>query len=305
MRLYLVPFIFAAVLVVSPALVLANTNQQAAERIAASLSERFPGYDIAVSYQGGKVQLAGEVASVDMVQTALEQVRRVPGVKVTEIDNGLRVKGGAVVQPVKPVVSPAKPEAVPVVKQEKPKSSIFSPKPAQSIANAPVPVPQQQVVVQAAVQQPVQMAPQPVQMAPVPHGQIHGGYVPGNGQQIVGGTPMHGAMPPMAPPQGAYHPEAYGPQGPMPGQYNCPNLPAYAWPSYAAYPNYAEVCYPRQYSPKAWPYIGPFYPYPQAPLGWRKVSMEWHDGWWWLDFDDSTPTGPISPIFRQPIRYTY
>ena len=58
------------------------------------------------------------------------------------------------------------------------------------------------------------------------------------------------------------------------------------WPSYAAYPNYAAVTYPKQYSPTAWPYIGPFYPYPQVPLGWRKVNLQWDDGWWWLDFKD-------------------
>ena len=68
--------------------------------------------------------------------------------------------------------------------------------------------------------------------------------------------------------------------------YNLPNVPSYAWPSYAPYPNYASVTYPHQYSPTAWPYIGPFYPYPQVPLGWRKVKLEWDDGWWMLDFDD-------------------
>ena len=26
------------------------------------------------------------------------------------------------------------------------------------------------------------------------------------------------------------------------------------------------------------------YPYPQVPLGWRKVTLEWDDGWWPLDF---------------------
>ena len=67
-----------------------------------------------------------------------------------------------------------------------------------------------------------------------------------------------------------------------------PNLPGYAWPGYAAHPNYAAVTYPRQYSPSAWPYIGPFYPYPQVPLGWRRVSLEWDDGWWYLDFQDKT-----------------
>lgn len=65
-----------------------------------------------------------------------------------------------------------------------------------------------------------------------------------------------------------------------------PNLPGYAWPGYAAHPNYGQVNYPKQYSASAWPYIGPFYPYPQVPLGWRKVSLEWDDGWWWLDFHD-------------------
>ncbi len=65
-----------------------------------------------------------------------------------------------------------------------------------------------------------------------------------------------------------------------------PNLPGYAWPGYAASPNYAAVNYPQQYSASAWPYIGPFYPYPQVPMGWRRVELEWDDGWWFLDFHD-------------------
>ena len=63
-----------------------------------------------------------------------------------------------------------------------------------------------------------------------------------------------------------------------------PQMPNHAWPAYAAYPNYSAVTYPGQYSASAWPYIGPFYPYPQVPLGWRKVQLEWNDGWWYLDF---------------------
>jgi hypothetical protein len=74
--------------------------------------------------------------------------------------------------------------------------------------------------------------------------------------------------------------------GIAPARYDHPSMPGYAWPSYAAYPNYAAVTYPKQYSPTAWPYIGPFYPYPQVPLGWRKVTLEWDDGWWMLDFKD-------------------
>jgi hypothetical protein len=80
------------------------------------------------------------------------------------------------------------------------------------------------------------------------------------------------------------------PGGPAPARYDQPCLPNYAWPSYAAYPNYAAVTYPKQYSPTAWPYIGPFYPYPQVPLGWRKVTLEWKDGWWFLDFKDEPST---------------
>ena len=74
--------------------------------------------------------------------------------------------------------------------------------------------------------------------------------------------------------------------GTAPATYDQAHMPNWAWPSYAAYPNYGAVTYPKQYSPTAWPFIGPFYPYPQVPLGWRKVSLEWDDGWWFLDFDD-------------------
>jgi osmotically-inducible protein OsmY len=98
---------------------------------------------------------------------------------------------------------------------------------------------------------------------------------------------------PMAPAQ--MMPASSGPMAPVPMQggpgygggtprYDQPNLPNYAWPSYAAHPNYAAVTYPKQYSASAWPYIGPFYPYPQVPLGWRKVALEWDDGLWYLDF---------------------
>ncbi len=96
----------------------------------------------------------------------------------------------------------------------------------------------------------------------------------GGGEMIGTPAPMPSAMP-------------MGPGAPAPYHFDHPQMPGYAWPSYAAYPNYAAVTYPKQYSPTAWPYIGPFYPYPQVPLGWRKVTMEWKDGWWFLDFKDN------------------
>ena len=95
-------------------------------------------------------------------------------------------------------------------------------------------------------------------------------------------------------------PMPMGAQVPTAGRYDQPNVPNYDWPSYAAPNNYAEVAYPKLYCPQAAPYIGPFYPYPQVPMGWRKVTLEWHDGYWWLDFDDGTANGPFSPLFRQP-----
>ena len=74
--------------------------------------------------------------------------------------------------------------------------------------------------------------------------------------------------------------------GIVPARYDHPNMPGYAWPAYASHPNYAALQYPKQYSAHAWPYIGPFYPYPQVPMGWRKVTLSWDDGWWSLDFKD-------------------
>jgi len=111
------------------------------------------------------------------------------------------------------------------------------------------------------------------------------GYCPDGSCMTGGGMTGAGMGPGMGP--------AGGMGNGMPGatgqsvNYDNPQLPGYAWPSYAASPNYAALTYPKQYSPSAWPYIGPFYPYPQVPLGWRKVTLEWDDGWWFLDFKDN------------------
>ncbi|MCX7430689.1 MAG: BON domain-containing protein, partial [Planctomycetia bacterium] len=121
-----------------------------------------------------------------------------------------------------------------------------------------------------------------VEGGPVNGGVADGGYASG-GQAGAGGYASGG-------PGYSGGPMPMGGTGvgmpPIPGRSDGPNMPNYAWPSYAASPNVAAVQYPTQYSPTAWPYIGPFYPYPQVPLGWRRVSLEWDDGWWWLDFDE-------------------
>lgn len=61
-----------------------------------------------------------------------------------------------------------------------------------------------------------------------------------------------------------------------------PPLPPYAWPTYAPYNNASRIGYPEAYPYNAFPFIGPYYPFPKVPLGWRKVTLEWEDGHWYL-----------------------
>jgi hypothetical protein len=72
----------------------------------------------------------------------------------------------------------------------------------------------------------------------------------------------------------------------VPGQaapdLQAPNLPPYAWPTYAPYNNISRVAYPQAHPYNAFPFIGPYYPFPKVPLGWRKVTLEWEDGHWYL-----------------------
>ncbi len=78
----------------------------------------------------------------------------------------------------------------------------------------------------------------------------------------------------------------------VPGQaapdLQAPNLPPYAWPTYAPYNNVSRVAYPQAHPYNAFPFIGPYYPFPKVPLGWRKVTLEWDDGHWYLG-RNSTP----------------
>lgn len=90
----------------------------------------------------------------------------------------------------------------------------------------------------------------------------------------------------MAPAPVAAPPGGVQPAGHM--IHNQPNIPPYAWPSYAPYDNYSAVTYPSMYDASAWPYIGPYYPYPQVPMGWRESTLAWDDGYWNLKFSSRT-----------------
>ena len=150
---------------------------------------------------------------------------------------------------------------------------------------------------QGVAMRPMQPIPVAMAQATAPAAGITPGSSPAVGMVPAGAMPgAPGMVPGMGGPIPQYAaPAAMGAPAP---RYDQPYMPNYAWPGYAAYPNYAALTYPKQYSPTAWPYIGPFYPYPQVPLGWRKVTMEWHDGWWYLDFDDGSHKGPLSGAFR-------
>ena len=319
MRLFIVPIILVALLVQAPAPALGQGNQIAADKIASVIAERFPDADILVEYQSGQVRMQGEASSQEQKTKIVELIPQIPGVEVKDIKEDIKI-----VVPVTPTRSPAqvaRPTASPATAPVPMPANTSAPRangaPARMVTTNARQAPQTQQANQPQMQPGAALAPYPQQHYPAAYGlqpgqpsAVPAPFAPnpynmplpaGPAQQYAGQyQPAYGP-----PAQGAYHPEAYGPQGPLPGRYNQPNMPDYAWPAYANYPNYAQVSYPRTYSPKAWPYIGPFYPYPQVPLGWRKVTLEHHNGWWWLDFDDGTPSGPFSGLFRQPAQYTY
>jgi hypothetical protein len=285
-------------------------NQEVAEQIAAALrdSGQLHGYRIGVKYQDGTAWLKGHVGTRDEMGTAMQLAAGVPG--VNRVVNTLTVRSET---PAEPIQNEALLQAtggaisaeqrLPTATRDKtqPNATEIMPNQAQRLATNFTPIAEPQVA-RTGLEEPTLAPARPVADA--------GKEVPVTTSNSKAPKPM--PMPytqsplPMARANGVAAPQAPMaiPAGAAPARYDQPNMPNYAWPSYAAYPNYASLTYPKQYSPTAWPYIGPFYPYPQVPLGWRKVTLEWHDGWWALDFDDGTAKGPFSGLFR-PSRRKY
>ncbi len=128
--------------------------------------------------------------------------------------------------------------------------------------------------------------------------EVTGSIQPVNGQApgtLAPPMPLTGGAPP------AGLPAPYiAPPGPIPGfagnaidpapingpglgarvDLNPPQLPPHAWPTYAPYNNYSRVAYPEEYPYASFPFIGPFYPFPKVPLGYRAIKLEWEDGHW-------------------------
>ena len=126
---------------------------------------------------------------------------------------------------------------------------------------------------------------------------VKDGLAVGGVRQVQGFGPIAAqtpsAMPPSAMPSaGPAMPGAPGYSGPigepmplgngsMSQDGAAPPLPGYAWPTYAPYNNVSRVAYPQSYPYNAFPFIGPFYPFPKVPLGWRSVNLTWDDGHWY------------------------
>jgi hypothetical protein len=119
---------------------------------------------------------------------------------------------------------------------------------------------------------------------------VAGAIVPvqaGGLPQVLPVPPASPVPPPAMPPAGqAVAPREATPifQAPAPAPYdlNPPRMPPYAWPTYAPYNNFSRVACPEAYPYNAWPFIGPIYPFPKIPPGWRAVRLEWDDGFWWF-----------------------
>lgn len=229
-----------------------SANQELAERVAIALRKaKLSQYEIDIDARSGVVTLVGKIAKPEQRQAAENAVSSVPG--VTKIINRLEVAGGrakAGGQPgVQHAVASAGPRSGRGVRQVDGRDPYSGLSPDQ-FGSAPAGAPG--------------AFPQDPRIA------------------YAGAAPAQTVANPMPAPQAM--PASMGGSA----MYNQPNFPNNAWPTYAQYPNYAAVSYPSQYSASAWPYIGPFYPYPQVPLGWRKATLEWDDGYWNLNFRSRT-----------------
>lgn len=302
-------------------------NQKVAEDIAVALKRaQFHGYEIEIEFKDGVATLTGKVSDPRQKIKAHQVVSSVPGVR--RLDNHLTViaaSRGPIRQAsadpeatAQPAMQAGGASAAPPSNQEKAMligraleagglsgydiEILFQN--GQAVLRGTVATPQQVAVAGRIAQSVpgVQSVANQLRLGPGQgQGQVPGGarYAMAGYQPGTPGAPVTPGVAPGIPGPGGPAPAAGtgGPlgtpvpaTGPVPAGpvYDNPNIPEYAWPTYAQYPNYAAVTYPSQYSASAWPYIGPFYPYPQVPLNWRKVSLEWSDGHWDLKFDSRT-----------------
>ena len=335
MRHFFQGLVIAAITILASTAVMAgdqaaDQNQQTAQTIAKKLQEsgKLGDSKIRVQFQDGTAWLQGQVKSDEQMATLMKAAFSTAG--VNRVINNMTVASdepaadskwlGRPTAPktdsntqtsvlLQPIASAMEPDRVARSSGER----MSAPRPGQAALRQPA-LPKQETAqvqptsaIEPAEEPAMPLPPQPTEMR-----QPRSAQAPAQARrnQPVQGRPIpvayRQASDAAEPPAPLNVPNAGAPQpmysapvaaGPAPYRQDQPSLPNYAWPSYAAYPNYAALTYPKQYSPTVWPYIGPFYPYPQVPLGWRKVTLEWDDGWWWLDFKN-TPSCKRSPVGR-------
>lgn len=286
MRRLLLGMAIAATSVLLPAVCQAD-DHQIAEFIKSRLQVEqqrgnLRGFNVDMRVDQGTVWFKGHVSDAEQEQLILSTAQKAGYLGVVQVVDDIEIQPASTVQ-----ATPVQPTPIASTTVE-PSEEYYRAASYQEPSNY---VPPQQTQLPAARNNVYSNG------APLPFAQAGTPGPRGVPAAQVGG-PMRAPMgQPMGRPMGAPMGAPMGQAGaPMPGpapvgmggdaMSSNPNLPGYAWPGYAASPNYAALSYPRQYSPSAWPYIGPFYPYPQVPLGWRKVSLEWDDGWWFIDFHD-------------------
>lgn len=221
-------------------------NQKLADTVAAKLkaSGVIKGAKIGIEAQGGTVVLSGTVTSQKQHEDILRAVTGVEG--VTRIESEIQA----------PIPAPA---GVPVIPASAKTTPAAKPTPAAKQMPAPAAQPSNIIRTGGEAEQGPGFIP--------PAGPPGGPYpFPPNGAAQVSQDPIPlNGQPAFAP---------LDPSG--------PRLPPNAWPTYAPYNNMSRVAYPAAYPYNAFPYIGPFYPFPKVPLGWRKVVLEWDDGHWYM-----------------------
>ena len=260
------------------------SNQQIADAIASRIRQNpaLKNFRIDVRYQDGIAELTGFVQGPRQAEEAVRLARAVPGVQ--QVRDRLQFGAASGVgrtqgtSPLAPNGAAAAPTFQPPVGA--PPAGFQPPMGFQPPAG---------------FQPPPGLQPFQGLQAPPTAFQPPAGAAPFQGFQQPPMGPMFGQQPPMNPMAQGFQPPPLpnpnggppepapifqGPPGPNPAL-QPPPMPPYAWPTFAPYNNYSRVAYPNLYPYETFPYIGPFYPFPRVPLGWRSVSLTWQDGHWW------------------------
>lgn len=291
---------------------LAELNQKVAEQIASNLdmSDQLNGCSVTVRCQNGVVWLRGNVFREDQRESASRVVLQTPG--VARVMNELQIVEDATAQELQQTSGAMRLERHPESSLDHWSGSVPQVAMSNEMSQEVVPVVAIEERLPSTPPAPIALAdpmlPAPVIASNIPTATYAAAMVQVDAPaplSSVPSTPMPMQQPvPMSSAQGVpaggpmVMPSMAGRTAPM--RYDTPTMPKYAWPSYAASPFTGNVGYPRRHEANAWPYIGPYYPYPQVPLGWRRVTVEWHDGGWYADFDDGTHVShnPFSAFFR-------